>query len=57
MLEGFRSALVELEDAVVRTDALLPLVPEVTKQIKSINGSFTTFNILYHSRTDYFSGK
>lgn len=56
-LETMRTALDELEDAVVRSDALLPLVPEVRAQVLRIQGSFTTFNILYARREDYFSGK
>ncbi len=57
MLETMRSALDELEDAVARTDALLEHVPEFSAQLRRVQGSFTTFNILYANRNDYFSGK
>lgn len=57
MLESMRSSLEELEDAIVRSDPLLPLVPELTGYLRRVQGSFTTFNILYAKRDDYFSGK
>ena len=57
MLERFRVTLDELEDAIVRQDALLPMVPELIGQLRRIQGSFTTFNLLYGDRSDYFSGK
>ncbi len=57
MLESMRTTMEELEDAIVRSDPLLPLVPELTGYLRRIQGSFTTFNILYAKRSDYFSGK
>ena len=57
LLERMRASLEQLEDQLVSKDALLDLYPEAHKQLLAVQGSFTTFNILYDSRDDYFSGK
>lgn len=57
MIEGFRTAVEALEDQVVSKDALLDQFTELNKQLRSIYGTFTTFNFLYADRAHYFSSK
>ncbi len=57
LLDRVKGALDELEEAVVRQDPLLPLVPELVGNIRRMQGSLTTFNFLFADRGDYFSGK
>jgi hypothetical protein len=57
LLERLRASLEQLEDVLVAKDALLDLYPEAHKQLMAVQGSFTTFNFLYASRNDYFTGK
>ena len=57
LLERMRTALEQLEDALVSKDALLDMYPEAHKQLLAVQGSFTTFNFLYERRDDYFTGK
>ena len=54
MLDKLKSSLVELEDAVARSDALLAELPENQKQRGAMQGSFTTFNLLFSGKSDYF---
>lgn len=57
LLERFRVSLEGLEDALARSDPLLPQLPELQKTLKQVQGTFTSFNFLYADRSDYFSGK
>lgn len=54
MLDKLKSSFVELEDALARSDALLTQLPELQKQISAMQGSFTTFNLLFSDKNDYF---
>ena len=57
LLDRMKLCLEELEEAVVRYDALLPVSPELVGNIRRMQGSMTTFNFLFADRGDYFSGK
>lgn len=57
LIERFRVSLEQLEDKMVSTEPLLDQFAELRKQMLGIQGTFTTFNFLYSSRSDYFSGK
>ena len=57
MLDRLKVSLEELEEAIVRQDALLPAAPELVANIRRMQGSLTTFNFLFADRSDYFSGK
>lgn len=54
-LDRFRSALDELEDAICRQDPLGD-VSELRGQIARIQGTMSTFNILFADKLDHFSG-
>lgn len=54
MLDKLKSSMVELEDALARSDALLDQLPEMQKQLSAMQGSFTTFNLLFSDKNDYF---
>lgn len=57
MLDRYRSALDAMEAIVEKTAALGEDKEELVAQIKRMQGSFTTFNLLFADRNDYFSGK
>lgn len=57
LIEGFRTSVEALEDRMVSKDALLDQFVEINKQLRSIYGTFTTFNFLYSDRAHYFSSK
>lgn len=56
-IERFRTALDALEDRITRHDALGRSRDDLRRQLRAMQGSLTTFNVLYARRGDYFSGK
>ena len=57
LLNRLKVCLEELEEAIVRKDALLEMTPELVANVRRMQGSLTTFNFLFDDRSDYFSGK
>ncbi|MEO1338842.1 MAG: hypothetical protein AAFV29_24580, partial [Myxococcota bacterium] len=57
LINRLKNSIEELEEAIVRQDALLPQAPELVGTVRKMQGSLTTFNFLFSDRSDYFSGK
>jgi hypothetical protein len=57
-LDRLRASLDQLEEAVVeRADGIGESADELRGQVLRMQGSLTTFNLLFADREDYFSGK
>jgi hypothetical protein len=57
-LDRLRASLDQLEEAVVeRAEAIGEPADELRSQVLRMQGSLTTFNLLFADREDYFSGK
>jgi hypothetical protein len=57
MLDRFRASLDAMEKKVEKTTSLAEDKDELVAQLKRMQGSFTTFNLLFADKADYFSGK
>lgn len=57
MLDRYRSTLDAMERRIEKTSQLAEDKEDLIGQIKRMQGSFTTFNLLFADRNDYFSGK
>ena len=57
LLERFRGSLDVLEQEISKREALGSSRDDFRKQLRAMQGSLTTFNVLYARRGDYFSGK
>jgi hypothetical protein len=56
-IDRYRSSLEACEQAIVSTPGLAEEKEELVGLLRRMQGSFTTFNILFADREDYFSGK
>jgi hypothetical protein len=57
LLDRLRSSLDTLEREVAKRDELGADREELVASLRRIHGSFTTFNLIFSDREDYFSGK
>ncbi len=57
VLDRFKSSLHELEEAVRSHPGAVPIREELLPHVRRARGTFTTFNVMYADREDYFSGK
>ena len=57
MLDRFKSSLAELEGAIEAQESAKDVREDLLANARRIRGSFTTFNVLYADRDDYFTGK
>lgn len=56
-LDRYRSALDALENAIRARPGLGDEAEDLIGQVRRMQGSFTTFNVMFADREDYFSGK
>jgi hypothetical protein len=56
-IDRYRSALDACEQAISASPGLGQDKEEIIGMLRRMQGSFTTFNILFADRGDYFSGK
>ncbi len=56
-LDKLRHTLDYLEKAVAKTDKLTDEKDELVTLVKKVKGSFTTFNVMFSHREDYFTSK
>jgi hypothetical protein len=56
-VEGLAKSLDALEEAIDTHPALGAEAVELSDYVRKMRGSFTTFNVLFADRADYFSGK
>jgi hypothetical protein len=57
MLDRFRASLDAMESKIETMSSLADEKEDLVGQLKRMQGSFTTFNLMFADRNDYFSGK
>lgn len=57
MIDRYRASLDAMEQKIEKIAALADEKEDLVGQLRRMQGSFTTFNVMFQGRDDYFSGK